>query len=59
MGLMVEAERWLKKAIALDEDHELKKMALQEPGLKPLWPQIRQALATPQDETASSDSFEW
>jgi tetratricopeptide (TPR) repeat protein len=61
MGLMVEAERWLKKAISLDNDHELKKMALQEPGLKPLWPQIRQALTPPQDELSDlsdSNAFE-
>lgn len=36
LGRMVECQGWFKKAMAMDE-HEVKRQALDDPDLKPLW----------------------
>jgi predicted Zn-dependent protease len=40
LGDLPEARRWLKKAFALGRKKETKQMALQDPDLQPLWPEI-------------------
>jgi tetratricopeptide (TPR) repeat protein len=41
MGDLAEARSWLAKAFAAGETGELKRMALHDPDLKPLWGEIR------------------
>ncbi|HEV2693560.1 MAG TPA: tetratricopeptide repeat protein [Verrucomicrobiae bacterium] len=41
LGKLDESLTWLKKAIKLANDKEIRAMALTDPDLKPLWPQIK------------------
>ncbi|MEY4384721.1 MAG: hypothetical protein RLY20_4 [Verrucomicrobiota bacterium] len=41
LGDLPEARRWLKKTFALGRKPETKAMALQDPDLQPLWPEIQ------------------
>ena len=41
MGDLTEARSWLAKALAAGEAAELKRMALNDPDLKPLWEEIK------------------
>lgn len=43
LGLFVDAQGWLKRAYAVGDRAELKKMALNDTDLKPLWAVIRQS----------------
>ena len=40
LGDLPEARRWLKKTFALGRKKETKPMALEDPDLQPLWPEI-------------------
>ena len=41
LGKLEEARTWLGKALKEDSAHKIQQMALAEPGLRPLWPQIK------------------
>ncbi len=41
LGQLDAARVWLKRALVLGKDQPIKNMALEEPDLKPLWPEIR------------------
>lgn len=41
MGNHAEAERWLDKAVKLRSREEIKRLAIGDPDLKPLWSSIR------------------
>jgi hypothetical protein len=39
---LIAAKLWLEKACALGDARKIKHMALQDPDLEPLWPDIRE-----------------
>ncbi len=41
MGKIDKAREWLQRAVALSQKEEIKEMALADPDLEPLWPEIR------------------
>jgi len=43
LGDLNAARSWLKKACALGDARKIKHMALQDPDLEPLWPDLREA----------------
>jgi Flp pilus assembly protein TadD len=43
LGDLIAARSWLEKACALGDARKIKHMALQDPDLEPLWPDIRKA----------------
>jgi tetratricopeptide (TPR) repeat protein len=40
LGRLTEARQWFKRAIAIGDPDKLKQMALGDPDLEPLWPEI-------------------
>lgn len=42
LGNLKEAWQWLEKAFAADDTRQMKKMALDDPDLRPLWPRIKE-----------------
>jgi tetratricopeptide (TPR) repeat protein len=42
MRQLEEARAWLKRAIKIGDRHKIKRMALDDPDLRPLWEEIRQ-----------------
>jgi len=42
LGDPVGAQRWLRKAMKLKDRAEIKRMALEDRDLQPLWPQIKE-----------------
>ena len=43
LGDLTAAKSWLKQACALGDTGKIKRMALEDPDLKPLWPDLREA----------------
>lgn len=42
LGKLDEAWQWLQKAIAIGDIRQMKKLALADPDLQPLWPRIKE-----------------
>jgi len=43
LGDLIAAKAWLDKACHLGDVHKIKRMARQDPDLKPLWPELRES----------------